>query len=82
MVKELEEMKAELSELKESKEKYDAILATLERAEAHRTSRRVKRYRHRTLSYNAPIIHEEAARKEVRLSNQETKSRRPCATSR
>ena len=50
MVKELDNVKAELSALKESKAKDDARLAALERAEARRTSRREMRSRHRTLS--------------------------------
>ena len=49
-------------------------MSVLEEAEARRNSRRKKPSRNRTISFNSSTIPEETARREVRLSNQESQA--------
>ena len=73
---ELEKVKADLKKLQEEKSQVDARILVLEQAEAGRTSRRMKRSRQRTISYNSSVP-ENFAKKEVpRLSDQETNFRK------
>ena len=72
-VDELEKVKADLEKMKEEKSQVDARVLILEETEARRNSRWTKHSRDRVISFNSSIP-EKSAKREVRLSNQETKA--------
>ena len=68
---ELAAMKAAMMKMNEEKKQADAKIRNLEEAEASRTSRRAKRSRMRTISWNSSIPAKSANKEDTRLSNGE-----------